>query len=29
MELPKEEKDSIIKEGKSYLQVLFREFMDY
>jgi len=29
MEIPEPEKDSLVKEGKSYLQVLFREFMDY
>ena len=29
MDIPEEEKDSLVKEGKAYLQVLFREFMDY
>ncbi len=29
MEIPEAHKDSLIKEGKSYLQVLFREFMEY
>ena len=29
MDVPEEEKEQLIKEGKSYLQVLFREFMDY
>ncbi|MCK4568686.1 MAG: LTA synthase family protein [Bacteroidales bacterium] len=29
MELQEQHKDSLIMEGKAYLQVLFREFMDY
>ncbi len=29
MNLPKAEKDSVIKEGKSYLQVLFQDYMHY
>ncbi len=29
MDIPEEDQDSMVKEGKAYLQVLFREFMEY
>lgn len=29
LEAPEEKKDSLVKEGKAYLQVLFREFIDF
>ncbi len=29
LEAPEEKKDSLVNEGKAYLQVLFREFIDF
>ena len=29
MEVPENNKDSLVEEGKAYLQVLFREFIEY